>query len=118
MLLIFLLCRRRQRKNKTPPAYDLPRSGKGSPTSLSEVNSTAYNTVRGPGIIGPGGSSLPVDEKRASHMSTIVPLEVDQRLDPGKMYMRWDHSNSIRSLQDEHDYSRKVLRVTNPESRA
>ena len=115
MLLIFLLCRRRKFKNKTPVAYDLPRSGKGSPTSFSEVNSTTYNIVNAPNIIGPGGGSMTADEKRASNMSTIVPLEIDQRLDPGKMYMRWDHSNSIRSLQDEHDYSRKVLRVTNPE---
>lgn len=47
--------------------------------------------------------------------TTIVPLEVDQRLDPGAVYMRWDHSDSRRSLQDEHDYSRKILRVTNPD---
>lgn len=57
----------------------------------------------GAGATGPGGS-------------TIVPLEVDQRLDPGAaMYMRMDHSDSRKSLQDNFDYSRKVLRVTNPD---
>lgn len=59
------------------------------------------------------GSSL--DEKMYGGSSTIVPLEVDQRLDPGAVYMRWDHNDSRKSLQDEHDYSRKVLRVINPD---
>lgn len=49
---------------------------------------------------------------------TLVPIEVDQRLDPSKVYMRWDNNDSRRSLQDEHDYSRKVLRITNPDSGA
>ncbi|CAN6665463.1 hypothetical protein TRVA0_037S00386 [Trichomonascus vanleenenianus] len=60
-------------------------------------------------------AGLGFDEK-ARIDSTIVPITVDQRLDPGQMFMQWDHNDSRRSLQDEHDYSRK-LRVTNPDSR-
>lgn len=115
-LIILLLYRRHQRKNKPPAAYDLPRGGKGSPTSFSEFHSTTYNTVRGPDV-SKLDSAAGSNEKNSSPISTIVPLEVDQRLDPGKMYMQLDHNDSIRSLKDDHDYSRKVLRVTNPDNR-
>jgi cell wall integrity and stress response component len=40
----------------------------------------------------------------------------DQRLDPSSLFMRFDHQTgssrmSVRSLRDDTDYSRRVLRV-------
>jgi len=42
----------------------------------------------------------------------------DQRLDPSSLFMRFDHQTgssrmSVRSLRDDTDYSRRVLRVRN-----
>lgn len=39
-------------------------------------------------------------------------VEVDQRLDPRQMFMNWENG-SRKSLADDMDYSRRVLRVTN-----
>jgi len=54
-------------------------------------------------------TSSPLD-KRASY-----PLVVDQRLDPGTLWSP-HHDNesriSVRSLQDDQDYSRRMLRVS------
>lgn len=110
-------------------------SGKGSPNSFSD----AFNILNGAASPGKTPHNISreestattiYDEKRGAigrngsghsghgdgtNAPTIVPIEVDQRLDPGKVYMRWDHNDSRRSLQDDYDYSRKVLRVTNPE---
>ena len=41
----------------------------------------------------------------------------DPRLDPGSLFMRFDHQTgssrmSVRSLRDDQDYSRRVLRVS------
>ena len=43
----------------------------------------------------------------------------DPRLDPGSLFMRFDHQTgssrmSVRSLRDDQDYSRRVLRVSDP----
>lgn len=53
-----------------------------------------------------GGSGVP----------TITPDRItDQRLDPGQVWMRYENDNasrmSVRSLRDDQDYSRRVLRV-------
>lgn len=44
---------------------------------------------------------------------------VDQRLDPSQLYLRYDPDTgssrmSVRSLRDDADYSRRVLRVSLP----
>lgn len=55
------------------------------------------------------------DEKFAGDPNTLHPqdfVEVDQRLDPRQMFMNWENG-SRKSLADEMDYSRRVLRVTN-----
>lgn len=44
----------------------------------------------------------------------------DQRLDPSSLFMRFDHRTgssrmSVRSLRDDTDYSRRVLRLANPD---
>ncbi|KAL0640797.1 Cell wall integrity and stress response component 4 [Maublancomyces gigas] len=45
---------------------------------------------------------------------------VDQRLDPSQLYLRYDPDTgssrmSVRSLRDDADYSRRVLRLANPD---
>lgn len=47
---------------------------------------------------------------------TITPDRItDQRLDPGQVWMRFENDSvsrmSVRSLRDDQDYSRRVLRV-------
>jgi len=49
-------------------------------------------------------------------MSAVTPDRItDQRLDPGQVWMRFENDNvsrmSVRSLRDDQDYSRRVLRV-------
>lgn len=49
-------------------------------------------------------------------MPAITPDRItDQRLDPGQVWMRFENDNasrmSVRSLRDDQDYSRRVLRV-------
>lgn len=57
----------------------------------------------------PETTSSPLDKRRS------FPLIVDQRLDPGTLWSP-HHDNasriSIRSLQDDQDYSRRMLRVS------
>lgn len=57
----------------------------------------------------PDTTSSPLDRRRS------FPLVVDQRLDPGTLWSP-HHDNdsriSIRSLQDDQDYSRRMLRVS------
>lgn len=118
-LLIFFLCRRHRDDGKE--INNGPASGKGSPSSFTEAR-PAFNMIQTPGAggimtAGPVASGSGMYNEKSYESSQIVPIEVDQRLDPGKVYMRWDHNDSRRSLQDDHDYSRKVLRVTNPDGR-
>ncbi|KAK9456482.1 hypothetical protein V1511DRAFT_457787 [Dipodascopsis uninucleata] len=42
-------------------------------------------------------------------------FKVDQRIDPGTMYMQYHDNYSRGSLRDEYDYSRRVLKVLNPD---
>ena len=57
----------------------------------------------------PDTNSSPLDKRRS------FPLIVDQRLDPGTLWSP-HHDNdsriSVRSLQDDQDYSRRMLRVS------
>jgi hypothetical protein len=128
LLVIYLIYRRRRQTD----GKDLNQGfvgGKGSPnsfvdrTALGGASSAAGLTagrgraspqsVTGLGVAGNENEKGPIYD---SH--TLVPIEVDQRLDPNKVYMRWENNDSMRSLQDDHDYSRKVLRVTNPDDTA
>lgn len=133
-LLLFFLFRRRRDDGKE--IQHGPVSGKGSPDSFVDTNQS-FSMINGEkaaagaggGVLAAGGATAAgggmmrsasgemIDEKNYDGNNHIVPIEVDQRLDPGKVYMRWDHNYSRQSLQDEHDYSRKVLRVTNPDGR-
>lgn len=65
----------------------------------------------------PVGSETNPGRSMAANMSQVheVPV-VDQRLDPSQMVLRYDGANESRhSLQDDADYSRRILRVTNPD---
>lgn len=53
-------------------------------------------------------------------ISAVTPDRItDQRLDPGQVWMRFENDNvsrmSVRSLRDDQDYSRRVLRLANPD---
>lgn len=115
----FFILYRRNNRNESPNEKDTL-SPFNDPNSVlrSRGNSALDDYSVGTGSA--GASNFSPNEKNAYPFptnpgSTIVPLEVDQRLDPGAMYMRMDHVDSRRSLQDDHDYSRKILRVTNPD---
>lgn len=44
-------------------------------------------------------------------------LQIDPRMDPFKqgLYARAGSHESINTLRDDHDYSRRILRATNPD---
>lgn len=63
-----------------------------------------------------GAASVPT----AGAVTPKVGQVFDQRLDPGQLFMRFDHDTgssrmSVRSLRDDTDYSRRVLRLANPD---
>ncbi|GMM33374.1 hypothetical protein DASC09_006990 [Saccharomycopsis crataegensis] len=67
-----------------------------------------------------GGSSIVLRSESAT-AATLIPIpfggDVDQRLDPGQMFynnLGIDEA-SKKSISDENDYSRKFLRVANPD---
>ncbi|KAI9751141.1 MAG: Ribosome-releasing factor 2, mitochondrial, partial [Chaenotheca gracillima] len=85
-------------------------------TLMGEKSVPAIQTDLAAGGVGGGVSSSPTSplDRRNSNARVI-----DQRLDPGTI---WNplHDNSsrvsVRSLQDDQDYSRRVLRLANPDS--
>ncbi|KAI4124720.1 MAG: hypothetical protein LQ347_005624 [Umbilicaria vellea] len=128
--LAILLCLRRRRNRVAAGAG--PNAGGGEtpqrrPSRLSEMALVGRKTgekslpsIRtsgwGPSIGGeksPDDTITPADGRRSS-----FPLIVDQRLDPITV---WNpiHANgshvSVRSFRDDQDYSRRMLRVANPD---
>ena len=61
-----------------------------------------------------GGSPISAPAVAASRNST---LQVDPRMDPFKqgLYMRSASHESVNTIRDDHDYSRRILRATNPD---
>lgn len=62
------------------------------------------------------------NNEKASHLASnsfgdndvMIPIaELDHRLDPGTIFFNNNESN--KSLGDEHDYSRRILKIANPE---
>ncbi|PRT55363.1 Cell wall integrity and stress response component 4 [Wickerhamiella sorbophila] len=98
-LLFFFLFKRRQKKR-----HDL--AVLASPHGSSEHSG-----------FHPKGSFY--HRRQASGVSdadtNLVPI-FDQRMEPTQMYMHWDQSESQISLADHEDYSRRVLRVANPDA--
>lgn len=76
---------------------------------------SAHSSQNDEKVAGPGvapSSSIPMPLGPDNYMDEDDFVEVDQRLDPRQMFMNWENG-SRKSLADEMDYSRRVLRVTN-----
>lgn len=106
-LLFFFLRRRRQQSEQQ--AYQNDPSIRGSSSGMMGSQ---------PAMAMMGGS--PGSQNSGSHRNST--LNVDPRMDPFKqgLYVRSGSRESINSLRDDHDYSRriqhpKVLRATNPD---
>lgn len=109
-LLFFFCCRRKRRQSQRYPGIIETRSpsdGGGSPDALKAHKQGFTNLVDSPGSHNRSGSMSDNDVQ-------FVPI-FDQRVDPNQFYMRWEKAGSRASLQDNEDYSRKVLRVANPD---
>ncbi len=68
----------------------------------------------------PGGSVHPDMAGMSSGQSGSKrnsALQIDPRMDPFKqgLYVRSGSHESIGTLRDDHDYSRRILRTTNPD---
>jgi cell wall integrity and stress response component len=97
---------RRKREQRQVEGYQDDPSFRGSSGS------------NGPDMAGSGGA--PASPNSAGNRSSM--LQIDPRMDPFKqgLYARNGSHESVNTLRDEHDYSRrihqpKVLRATNPD---
>ncbi|KAK9367960.1 hypothetical protein V1509DRAFT_624921 [Lipomyces kononenkoae] len=124
LIPLFIIRRRRRRRQdemsaagkapQTPPLNDLPPAKFGFSAS-SRRRSTA--------TIGGGATTALDSEKQADYAGAYSAppapprdrFQVDQRIDPGTMYMQYHDNYSRGSLRDEYDYSRRVLKVLNPD---
>lgn len=84
----------------------------------ANIRDSSVGMMGGPGSNRSGGA--PASPNSAGNRSSM--LQVDPRMDPFKqgLYMRSVSHESINTLRDDHDYSRriqppKVLRATNPD---
>ncbi|KAI9825097.1 MAG: hypothetical protein M1832_001417 [Thelocarpon impressellum] len=128
-LILFCCWRRRQRRSGMVPGGrtgDSNQSGTRSrsiselglirddTTVMGEKSMSRLSTGTWAGI-GPSHDGPTSPEDRRNSNARIV----DQRLDPGTLWNA-THANSsrisVRSLQDDRDYSRRVLRLANPDS--
>lgn len=86
---------------------------------IGEKGGTAVNTT--PTLTANNFSGLPTAEAGKSTTGVQTPGRlIDQRLDPNQIYLRYDPDTgssrmSVRSLRDDTDYSRRVLRLANPD---
>ncbi|KAF3939996.1 hypothetical protein ABW19_dt0202256 [Dactylella cylindrospora] len=116
--LIFFLRKRRKDRRKSVDSSDNPEmgmSGSGSP-NLGTGSASPSNRPRSTSTLGfVGGFSQEKNVAVATSGFAETDRVTDQRLDPNQIWMRFDNDNgsrvSLRSLQDNHDYSRRVLKV-------
>ncbi|RPB04070.1 hypothetical protein L873DRAFT_1786343 [Choiromyces venosus 120613-1] len=86
---------------------------------IGEKGGTAVDTT--PASTANNFSGLPAAEAGKSTTAAQTPGRlIDQRLDPNQIYLRYDPDTgssrmSVRSLRDDTDYSRRVLRLANPD---
>ncbi|KAK9483691.1 hypothetical protein V1527DRAFT_472405 [Lipomyces starkeyi] len=128
LLILFFLVRRRHHRDDeepaagkaphTPPMNDLPLakyglSGNGRHRSAATTGAgaTTLDSEKHPSAVAAAGyggaySAPPPSSDR---------FQVDQRLDPGTMYVQYHDNYSRGSLRDEYDYSRRVLKILNPD---
>lgn len=92
---------RRNSSNKPILSFFSPSSGNGVARSSSRKHLTKHSR-----------NNLNASNDVASDQFLFPINEMDTRLDPKTMFLT---ENDSKSLGDEHDYSRKILHVTNPE---
>lgn len=92
---------RRNSSNKPIFSFFSPSSGNGVARSSSRKHLTKHSR-----------NNLNASNDVASDQFLFPINEMDTRLDPRTMFLT---ENDSKSLGDEHDYSRKILHVTNPE---
>ena len=125
---VFWYIRRRKQKG-APLGADSPTSEsfrgglignaaqeKRSSRSMSTLGLTAPYASDKPPLPPPIITSNSASSGGSGGLLGITPDRVtDQRLDPGQVWMRFENDNasrmSVRSLRDDQDYSRRVLRV-------
>lgn len=113
--------RRRRREVDEVKGLGDPIGGGSSPRTLATPKTSEINENRfTPGSTGPAAAAWDTSNKRRSHL-----MPIDPRLDPFAKGIYTSDQNrsreSFNSLQDNHDYSRRVheaprvLRATNPD---
>ncbi|OTA63745.1 hypothetical protein K449DRAFT_394305 [Hypoxylon sp. EC38] len=102
---VFLFIRRR-RRGQVDAIADSPGSHRGSSAGMMSTPTTAMASVW-------DGDNTSSGRRNSRYMPH------DPRMDPyaTNIYSRFENKSheSINTLQDNHDYSRKVLRTTNPD---
>jgi cell wall integrity and stress response component len=128
VLCLFLAWRRRQNNSLPPAVYksddESPQRYPSRTSQMSLMGTRSPLAVKPlPQIVTSGLDGIPYGNGRSPEMSSpsskraSYPRLHDQRLDPHALFVSQDNGSraSIRSLQDEHDYSRRVLRLANPD---
>jgi cell wall integrity and stress response component len=116
-----LFYRRRRNRNRAA-LYDDSLAG-GAVAAAGGFGRTRTRSMSTLGLVGEKGQQSPT-ANGASQVTTGPDTAgeatiYDQRLDPSSLFMRFDHQTgssrmSVRSLRDDTDYSRRVLRVCSP----
>lgn len=84
-------------------------------STLGLIGEKTSPASSGAGVSTDGASAVPPNSAPAQTGGQVY----DPRLDPGTLFMRFDQNTgssrmSVRSLRDDADYSRRVLRVSLP----
>ncbi|KAF3078086.1 hypothetical protein TWF706_004716 [Orbilia oligospora] len=116
LAVIFFLRRRNNDRRKSVDSSNHPEmgmSGAGSPNLTGSSSPTGRpRSTSTLGLVGGLQDKAPVITTTGFTETDRV---TDQRLDPNQIWMRFDNDNgsrvSLRSLQDNQDYSRRVLKV-------
>ncbi|KAF3917059.1 hypothetical protein ABW21_db0209841 [Orbilia brochopaga] len=123
--LVFFLRKRKINRRKSVGSYNNPEmgmSGAGSP-NMGTGSSSPNGRPRSTSTLGlVGGYTNTTDKAPVITTGGFTETDrvTDQRLDPNQIWMRFDNDNgsrvSLRSLQDNQDYSRRVLKLANPDN--
>ncbi|KAK6343061.1 hypothetical protein TWF718_008437 [Orbilia javanica] len=120
LAVIILLRKRKNDRRKSVDSSNHPEmgmSGTGSPHLTGSSSPTGRpRSTSTLGLVGGLQDKAPVITTTGFTETDRV---TDQRLDPNQIWMRFDNDNgsrvSLRSLQDNQDYSRRVLKLANPD---
>ncbi|KAJ6257500.1 Cell wall integrity and stress response component [Drechslerella dactyloides] len=122
--LVFFIRKRKNERRKSVGSSHHPEmgmSGAGSP-NLGTGSSSPNGRPRSTSTLGLVGGYSSSDKAPVITTGGFTETDrvTDQRLDPNQIWMRFDNDNgsrvSLRSLQDNQDYSRRVLKLTNPDN--